>query len=629
MWNLSKRFVYLCFLPLLFACEKSHKPNLYEAEIFFSDPHQSAFYISPNGKRISFLQPYKGKLNIFIKSLENNLVTQITSHLDQSIKSYFWAGDNKIFYLKDKDGAGNFQLFAVDVLGKQTRLLHTAPETRVEVISQNKSNKGFILIAMNERVPEYFDVYKLDINSGERKLLVKNPGNIVKWIADKEGKITLAVGSDGLNETLYYRSSERESFKPVFTNNFKNKLEPLGFSQRLNHIYALSNLNRDKLALVDFDCENGKETEVIYQNSAADIVDAMYEKRSNRIAFLTYELEKKELFFFDNRIKKIYDDVRLKLPNQQIKIIDSDLSESRFLIKTYTDKNPGACYLYQSGSKKLIKLADFNAQINVSEMCEMRPISYKSRDGLIINGYLTLPLGKKEKNLPCVVIPHPGPSARNVWGYSPEVQFLANRGYAVFQMNFRGSTGYGKAFKTAGYQQWGKNMQNDITDGVQWLIDKGTINPKKIAVYGFSFGGYSALNQVIYHPELYQCAASYSGFINLFTYIKGFPAYYKPYQEMLNEMIGNPEQNVEYLKYASPIFQIEKIKTPLLIAQGGKDARVNVNETNQFVKGLKKRNIEVSYILNDSEGHYFRNAEHRLIFYKSLEAFLDKNLKRD
>jgi dipeptidyl aminopeptidase/acylaminoacyl peptidase len=172
-------------------------------------------------------------------------------------------------------------------------------------------------------------------------------------------------------------------------------------------------------------------------------------------------------------------------------------------------------------------------------------------------------------------------------------------------------------------------MQNDITDGVQWLIDKGTINPKKIAVYGFSFGGYSALNQVIYHPELYQCAASYSGFINLFTYIKGFPAYYKPYQEMLNEMIGNPEQNVEYLKYASPIFQIEKIKTPLLIAQGGKDARVNVNETNQFVKGLKKRNIEVSYILNDSEGHYFRNAEHRLIFYKSLEAFLDKNLKRD
>lgn len=629
MWNLYKRVVLLCFLPLLFGCEKNLKPSRFEAEIFFSDPHQSSFYISPNGKNISYLQPFKGKLNIFVRSLDNNKITQITSHLDQSIKYYFWAGDNKIFYLKDKDGAGNFQLFAVDISGKQTRLLNTNPQIKIEVIDQTIRKQDFILIATNERVPEYFDVYKLDINSGKRKLSVKNPGNIVKWIADKEGKITLAVGSDGLNETLYYRSSESEAFKPVFANNFKNKLEPLGFTEERNHIYALSNLNRDKLALVDFDCENGKETKVIYENPEADIVDAMFEKKSNKIAFLTYELEKRELFFLDKRIKNSYDDVKLKLPNQQIKIIDSDLSESRFLIKTYTDKDPGAYYLYQSGIKKLEKLADYNAQININDMCEMKAVSYKSRDGLTINGYLTLPLGKKAKNLPCVVIPHSGPSSRNVWGYSPEVQFLANRGYAVFQMNFRGSTGYGKAFKTAGYQQWGKNIQNDITDGVQWLIDEGTIDPKKIAVYGFSFGGYSALNQVIYHPELYQCAASYSGFINLFTYIKGFPAYYKPYQEMLNEMIGNPEQNVDYLKYASPIFQIEKIKTPLLIAQGGKDARVNVNETNQFVKELKKRNIEVSYILNDGEGHYFRDAEHRLTFYKRLEAFLDKNLKPD
>lgn len=629
MWNLYKRVVLLCFLPLLFGCEKNLKPSRFEAEIFFSDPHQSSFYISPNGKNISYLQPFKGKLNIFVRSLDNNKITQITSHPDQSIKYYFWAGDNKIFYLKDKDGAGNFQLFAVDISGKQTRLLNTNPQIKIEVIDQTIRKQDFILIATNERVPEYFDVYKLDINSGKRKLSVKNPGNIVKWIADKEGKITLAVGSDGLNETLYYRSSESEAFKPVFANNFKNKLEPLGFTEERNHIYALSNLNRDKLALVDFDCEKGKETKVIYENPEADIVDAMFEKKSNKIAFLTYELEKRELFFLDKRIKNSYDDVKLKLPNQQIKIIDSDLSESRFLIKTYTDKDPGAYYLYQSGIKKLEKLADYNAQININDMCEMKAVSYKSRDGLTINGYLTLPLGKKAKNLPCVVIPHSGPSSRNVWGYSPEVQFLANRGYAVFQMNFRGSTGYGKAFKTAGYQQWGKNIQNDITDGVQWLIDEGTIDPKKIAVYGFSFGGYSALNQVIYHPELYQCAASYSGFINLFTYIKGFPAYYKPYQEMLNEMIGNPEQNVDYLKYASPIFQIEKIKTPLLIAQGGKDARVNVNETNQFVKELKKRNIEVSYILNDGEGHYFRDAEHRLTFYKRLEAFLDKNLKPD
>jgi dipeptidyl aminopeptidase/acylaminoacyl peptidase len=228
-----------------------------------------------------------------------------------------------------------------------------------------------------------------------------------------------------------------------------------------------------------------------------------------------------------------------------------------------------------------------------------------------------------------VVLPHYGPSARNTWGYNAEVQFLANRGYAVFQMNYRGSVGYGKSFQNAGFKQWGKNIQNDVTDGVKWLINEKIVDSKRIAIYGYSFGGYIALNQAIYHPELYQCAASYSGFMNLFTYIKGLPAYYKPYQQMLNEIIGNPEYDADYLKYASPIFQTNKLTIPILIAQGAKDSRVNVNETNQFVRDIKKRNIDVKYLLNEDENHNFREQENRLALYKNLETFFEKHLRTD
>jgi dipeptidyl aminopeptidase/acylaminoacyl peptidase len=624
-----KTYIYLSLVMLLFGCKSGNKTSQIKAEVFFNDPQKSSFHISPDGKNLSFLQPYKGKLNIFVQSLEKNKVTQVTAYLGQSIKSYFWAGDQKIFYLKDIDGSYHNQLFSVNIDGTQINQIKTSPQTRIEVLDQVKKNNNFILIAMNERVPEYFDVYKLDIISGERTLFVKNPGNIIKWISDNEGKVTLAVGSDGVNETLYYRENENNEFKPIFTDNFKSSLDPVGFTEQKNHIYALSNVNRDKLALVDFDCSTGKEVKVIYENPDADISEVIYSKSSNKLAYLTYEISKREIYFLDDKIKAMYDDVRLQLPQREVKIIDRDQNESHFLIRTYTDKDPGAYYLYQIKDRKLIKLADLNTDIKVEEMCEMKPVTYKSRDGLLIHGYLTLPLGKKAKNLPCIVIPHSGPSTRNVWGYSPEVQFLASRGYAVFQMNFRGSTGYGKAFQIAGFKQWGNSIQNDITDGVKWLIGLKIIDPKRIGVYGYSFGGYAALNQAIYHPELYQCAASYSGFINLFTYIKGFPVYYKPYQQMLNEIIGNPELDVEYLKYASPIFQIEKIKTPLLIAQGGKDSRVNVSETNQFVKELKKRNLSVTYIVNDKEGHYFRDPINKLAFFQNLEAFLNKNLHPD
>jgi dipeptidyl aminopeptidase/acylaminoacyl peptidase len=256
----------------------------------------------------------------------------------------------------------------------------------------------------------------------------------------------------------------------------------------------------------------------------------------------------------------------------------------------------------------------------------MKPITYQSRDGLTINGYLTLPRGLKVKNLPVVVNPHGGPWYRNSWGYNSEVQFLANRGFAVLQMNFRGSTGYGRKFWEASFKQFGKAMQDDITDGVKWLIKQGIADPKRVAIYGGSYGGYATLAGITFTPDLYACAVDYVGISNLFTFMKTIPPYWKPTVDMFYEMIGNPEKDKELLESASPVFHADKIKAPLFVAQGANDPRVNINESNQIVEALKKRGVPVEYMVKENEGHGFRNEENRFDFYEAMEKFLTKYL---
>jgi dipeptidyl aminopeptidase/acylaminoacyl peptidase len=265
--------------------------------------------------------------------------------------------------------------------------------------------------------------------------------------------------------------------------------------------------------------------------------------------------------------------------------------------------------------------------LNPDQLAPMKSIEYKSRDGLTIHGYLTLPLGREPKNLPAVVIPHGGPWARDTWGYDPEVQFLANRGYAVLQMNFRGSTGYGRKFWEASFKQWGKTMQDDITDGVQWLTKQGVADPKKVAIYGGSYGGYATLAGVTFTPDLYAAAVDYVGVSNLFTFMKTIPPYWKPYLDMFHEMVGDEVKDKELLAATSPALHADKIKTPLLVAQGAQDPRVNKAESDQIVDGLRKRGVDVEYMVKDNEGHGFHNEENKFAFYEAMEAFLAKHLQ--
>lgn len=291
-----------------------------------------------------------------------------------------------------------------------------------------------------------------------------------------------------------------------------------------------------------------------------------------------------------------------------------------------SDRQPGKYYFYDATNDKLEHVATLRPWINEEHMAEMKPITYKSRDGLTIHGYLTLPKGREAKNLPVVINPHGGPWARDEWGFNPEVQLLANRGYAVLQMNFRGSTGYGREFWMKSFKQWGKTMQDDITDGVEWLKKEGIADPDRIAIYGASYGGYATLAGITFTPELYACAVDYVGVSNMFTFMNTVPAYWEPFKKMMYEMVGDPKADSLLLREASPVFFVDRIQCPLFIAQGATDPRVNKAESDQVVEALKARGIEVQYMVKDNEGHGFHNEENRFEFYAAMDKFLEQHI---
>lgn len=625
MLHLKKYFLSL-LLVISVSCSMEKEVDRIPIEDFFRDPLKTSFLVSPDGKYISYLKPDANRIHIYVETLDSKNTTQLTCDSIRNISYHLWVNNNEILYLKNGSENENPGLYAVKSDGTNKRELLSFDNTKIRLITSGNAQNDEVLVALNKRDSSVFDAYRLNIQTGKLSLLVKNPGNITEWYSDSAGKLRMAVASDGVNETLLYRNSERENFKPVTTNNFKTNISPIGFSKDNTCIYALSNQNRDKMALVEFDCLNGKEHRIIYSNSEVDVSEGVYSLAKGKLVYAGYETWKKERHYLDEDIKFMYGQLEKLLPHTEIKITSSDKAERKFIIRTYTDRNPGSFYQYTRDDNKLVKLSDVNPSFNEEDMAEMKPVSYKTRDGLTVNGYLTLPKGKLPNNLPVVILPHGGPRSRNSWGFNSEVQFLANRGYGVFQMNFRGSTGYGKKFWIAGFKEWGGKMQDDITDGVRWLISEKIADPSRIAIYGSSFGGYSALHGLCFNPDLYRCGASYSGLTNLFTYLKGIPPYYRPYLHMYYEMVGNPEADADYFRAVSPVFHTDKIRVPVLIAQGSRDPRVNMDETNQFVKELKKRKVPVTYILKEGEGHFFKNPENKLEFYRELEKFLDNNL---
>jgi dipeptidyl aminopeptidase/acylaminoacyl peptidase len=595
---------------------------------FFKTPAKSSFKISPDGKYVSYLKPYKEKQNLFIQSLADGTEHMETSFEDDPVRGdYFWTYNNQLVFYQDIVATDGLKMYALDLATNKMRTIFSLEKVRVSLVNRNRQQPDIITIRMNRRDPANFDVYRLNLKTGELSPYLINPGNITEWFPDADGKIRLVKASDGVNETILYRPDEASPFKPIIQNNFKNSVRPIAFTGVKNNFYALSNVNRDKMALVEINAEDGKEQRTVFSNSNADLMYVEYSKNKHRVEFTGWDEAKPHKHFLVNDIARIYSTLQQQLKGYEIRVIDRDSAENKFILNTYTDRDPGSYYLYENNTGKLTKLGDINSSLVPDELCAMQPITYKASDGLTISGYLTMPLGNKKTNLPVVVMPHDGPWARDTWGYDEQIQFLANRGYAVFQMNYRGSTGYGKAFRSAGYKQVGGKIQDDITDGVHWLINKKIANPKKIAIFGGRFGGFSALYGVSFHPELYNCAVVQYGLINFFTYIKDAPPFFKPYLKMTYEMVGNPETDADQFRAISPVFHTDKIKVPLIIFQGAKDQRANISELSQFVRELRKHDVDVKYFLKPNERAYFRSERNRLEMYTEIEKFLDNNMR--
>ncbi len=621
---LSVLIVALC------ACN-NNRANRIPIVDFFKTAEKSTFRISPDGKYVSYLKPYKDKQNLFIRSLADGTERMATSFTDYAVRGdYFWTYSNEIVFNQDIIATDVFKLYTINAATLQLRTLLSQEKVRIALLNRNRQQPDVITIRMNKRDPANFDIYKLNIKTGVLIPYLINPGNLTEWYPDADGKIRLVAASDGVDKTILYRPNENTPFKPIIQNNFKTSVRPIAFTGEKNYFYALSNVDRDKTALVEINAQDGKEKNVIFACDNADLQDCDYSKNKRRMELVSWEAAKPQTHFLNDDVKKMYAKITADLKGNEISVVDKDSAENKFIIFSYTDRNPGSYYLYENNSGKLTKLGDINSSVKPAQLCAMKPISFKAGDGMLINGYLTLPRGTKTTDLPLIVMPHDGVFTQSTWWrYDPEVQFLANRGYAVLQVNYRGSTGYGKDFYSAGFKEVGGKVQQDITDGVNWLINNKTANPKKIAIFGGGFGGFSALYGLSFHPGLYNCAIIQHGLINFFTYIKDAPPFLKPKVKMMYEMVGDPEKDASHLRAISPVFHTDKIRDPLLIFQGAKDDRANISELNQFVRELQKQNGNemVKYFLKPNERNVFRSDRNKTEMYTEIEKFLDDNMR--
>jgi len=593
---------------------------------FFRLPDRAHYRISPDGATLAFMQPWERRMNLFVQPASGGEPVRITSERDRDIPDYLWKGSDRLVYTKDIGGDENDHFIVVDRRSGEARDLTPFAGVKATLVDPLDEFPDRILIGLNRRVREVFDVYDLDLASGALTLVAENPGGITSWGADHAGHIRYAIATDGVDNTYLYRDDGSGAFREVLTTSFRDAFAPQCFTADNRKLYAASNLGRDKLAIVLVDPATAQEEEQVYARDDVDVAGIAWSKARRRASFVAYQTAKPERHYLDPDARSLYEALEAKLPGYEITIQSATDDETRMIVAATSDRTQGTRYVYDRGPDRLTVLGEVAPWLPEASMASVRPITYRARDGLVIHGYLTLPNGVQAKALPVVVNPHGGPWHRDGWGFNPEVQFLANRGYAVLQMNFRGSTGYGRAFWEASFRQWGGTMQDDITDGVRWLIGEGIADPRRVAIYGGSYGGYAVLAGLTKTPELYACGIDYVGVSNLFTFMQTIPPYWKPFLSMMYEMVGDPERDRAMLTERSPALNAERIRAPLLIAQGARDPRVAKDESDQMVAALKARGIEVPYIVKDNEGHGFHNEENRFEFYEAMEAFLARHL---
>mgnify|MGYP002878069815 FL=1 len=622
-----KNFNIICFLITLIGCNKMEKEApLIPMEDFFRNPEKSSFRISPDGNHIAYMKPWEARMNVYVLDIANSDEIRLTSSKERSIYGFLWLGNNRIGYVKDDGGDENMHFYAVNIDGSNEIDLTPFENVKATIVDDLDDDPEHVILGLNKRNEQIFDPYRVNVNTGQMEMIAENPGNISGWMTDHDGKLRIAITSDGVNTSLLYRDSESDPFNSILTTDFKEGVSPLFFTFDNKNLYVASNRGRDKTAIYEFNINKVSEGRLIFEHEEVDVSSLTFSKKRKVLTGVSYTVAKTKRVFFDDWRQNIQNKLESKLPGYEVGITSLSDDETKAIVVTYSDKSRGTYYIYDVGNEELTELGKISPWLNEDQMADMQPVKYTSRDGLTIHGYLTIPKGSSGKNLPVVVNPHGGPWARDSWGYNSQVQFLANRGFAVFQMNFRGSTGYGREFWEISFKEWGKSMQDDITDGVKWLIEEGIADPDRIAIYGASYGGYATLAGLTFTPDLYACGVDYVGVSNIFTLLETLPPYWELGRQMMYEMIGNPETEKEILEAASPIFHVDSIRVPLFVAQGANDPRVKQAESDQIVEALRARGVEVPYMLKEDEGHGFYNEENQFDFYREMEQFLMKHI---
>lgn len=598
--------------------------------VLFGNPVKTSPRISPDGKRMAYLAPVNGVLNVWVGNVgaDESDYQPVTQDTDRGIRLYLWAADNThILYVQDSGGNENFRLYATNIETKETRDLTPFENVQVQLIERDKRFPNELLLGINKDDPRIHDAYHLDLTTGELMLVAKNPGNIMGWLADANFKIRGALTALPDNSRqLIVRESEQSEWRPLVAWQADDTLTstPLSFTLDGQSVYLIDSRASNAGRLVKLNIATN-ELVVLAEDPLYDVGNVLFNQDTYEVQAVAFNRDRVEWMVLDDAIRLDFDRIR-DIHQGDFSLVSRDDADETWLVAFTVDNGPVPFYAYERKKQDAVFLFDNQPELSKYTLAHTEPISFTSRDGLIVHGYLTLPPEVATTNFPMVLDVHGGPWARDSWGYNPEAQWFANRGYACLQINYRGSTGYGKDFLNAGNKQWSRKMHDDLVDAVNWAVQEGIADSKKVAIYGGSYGGYAALVGATFTPDLFCCAVDIVGPSNLITLIKTIPPYWSTFLAQFHTRVGNPDTEEEFLKSCSPLFRVDQIKIPMLIAQGANDPRVKQAESEQIVEAMKGKGISYEYMLFPDEGHGFAKPANRLKFYAAAEKFLATHL---
>ncbi|MBI4488308.1 MAG: S9 family peptidase [Deltaproteobacteria bacterium] len=604
-------------------------PPLIARDVLFGNPEKITARLSPDGRRLAWIAPdKKNVLQIWIRTVGKDDDKVVTADKKRGIRRYFWAQNSKtLIYLQDTDGDENWHAYGVDIDSGNVRDYTPFQGVRAGIVATDPKFPDDILVQMNLRDRQLFDVYRLNLSTGALVLDTVNPGDVAGWRADDKLHIRAAQirSPDGGTE-IRIREDVKSPWKTWIKVGPDEILNFLDFTADGKAATLISSIGSDTARVVERDIATNSE-EVIAASAEVDAGNVIIHPRTHIVQAVSFALGRSQWMVIDPSAQADFGGIA-KLNDGDFNLINRDDKDTAWLVAFTSDRGPIRYYAWDRNAKRGVFLFVHQSKLEGLQLAQMKPVVIKSRDGLNLNSYLTLPVGVAPKNLPMVLLVHGGPWGRDVWGYDSTVQWLANRGYAVLQVNFRASRGFGKKFLNAGNKQWGLKMHDDLIDAVDWAIHQGYADPKKVAIMGGSYGGYAALVGVTFTPEKFSCAVDIVGPSNLKTLIGSIPPYWKPTRSMFDVRMGNIDdpKDAELIKNASPLFKADKIVRPLLIGQGANDPRVNQKESEQIVEAIEKNKGKVMYVLYPDEGHGFARPENRTDFNARAETFLSECL---